>query len=241
MWRVILSREMRDDKAELEQLNASLNEAETLMQYRAPFDHTCISLLPRLFGSFLISCGNLVYGERPSYLKFRAIEVIARVPYHSWTSAIFTLFTLFYSDEARALKLSTLSRFAHLAADNETMHVVVVSALARMHERAGFFRHTLIPMLFAFLYFWVSYVLYLIYPRYALQINYLFENHAFEQYAEFLERCGSELAHRPIDSEFLSWYGRHPRSQFEFFRSVMNDELIHRNRSIREMELHCAR
>lgn len=41
-----------------------------------------------------------------------------------------------------------------------------------------------------------------------------------------------------IESEFLAWYGRHPRSEYEFFRSVHNDEIVHRNRSIHEIRLH---
>jgi hypothetical protein len=46
------------------------------------------------------------------------------------------------------------------------------------------------------------------------------------------------LSREMIESEFLSWYGRHPRSEYEFFRSVRNDELVHRNRSIHEIGLH---
>ena len=39
------------------------------------------------------------------------------------------------------------------------MHVVVISQLAKRGQKAGFFLHTLIPMLFAFFYFWWSYLL----------------------------------------------------------------------------------
>lgn len=221
---------------EAEQLIESLNDEATLAAYKEPLDGYRPSLLPRILGGTLVSCGNLIYGK-PSYLKFRAVEVIARVPYHSWSSAIFTLLTLFYSDEQRALKLSTIGRFAQFAADNETMHVVVVSDLARKEEPAGFIRYTLIPMLFAFFYFWFSYFLYLICPRWSLETNYLFEQHAFDQYSLFLEENAALLKSKPIESEFLAWYGRHPRSQYEFFRSVRNDELVHRNRSICEIGL----
>lgn len=230
----------RENEA-FELLIEELNDPQQRAEYRAPYDGYRPSFMPRMLGGFLVFCGNLVYGEAPSYLKFRAVEVIARVPYHSWASAAYTLLTFCYRSEARAMRLSTISRFARLAHDNETMHVVVVSHLAESEQRAGFFRHTLVPMVFAFFYFWASYILYLINPRYSLELNYLFEEHAFEQYDRFLTEHEDELKSKSVGSEFLTWYGRHPISQYEFFESVRNDELVHRNRSIREIGLHANR
>ena len=227
---------MDDEYAGSERLVESLNDAAVREAYKTPLDGYRTGILPRFLGEILIWCGNTVYGRSPSYLKFRAVEVIARVPYHSWASAAFTLLTLFYTDEARALKLSTVSRFSRFASDNETMHVVVISALARKERPAGIVRYTLIPMFFAFFYFWVSYFLYLLNPRWSLETNYLFEQHAFDQYSLFLKENEEALKTKVIVSDFLAWYGRHPRSQYEFFESVRNDELVHRNRSIREIE-----
>lgn len=227
--------ELQRGNEELEALNKTLNDPEELRAYKEPYDSYRPALLPRLLGRFLVFAGNLVYGKEPSYMKFRAVEVIARVPYHSWSSAAYTMLTMFYTNEHKAKRLSEVAKYARLAQDNETMHVVVISQLAAHEERAGMFRHTLIPMLFAFFYFWWSYVLYLVNPRYSYELNYMFEGHAFEQYDRFLETCGEELKKKPIASEFLEWYGRHPRSQYEFFLSVRNDEIIHRNTSIREI------
>lgn len=229
---------MNDEHSAHELLIKSLNDDATLKSYKEPLDGYRPGLLPRLLGGMLIWCGNLVYGRSPSYLKFRAVEVIARVPYHSWASAAFTLLTLFYSDEKRALRFSVIARFARFASDNETMHVVVISALAHKEQPAGIIRYTLIPLFFAFFYFWMSYILYLLYPRWSLETNYIFEQHAFDQYSLFLTQNGAALKSKSIESEFLAWYGRHPRSQYEFFRSVRNDEIVHRNRSVREITLH---
>ena len=99
-----------------------------------------------------------------------------------------------------------------------------------------FFRHTLIPLIFSFFYFWVVYFIYMFSPKTALEINYLFEDHAFLQYQQFLDTCGEELKKKSVRSEFLEWYGRHPMNEYELFRSIRNDEVIHRNRSIRELE-----
>ncbi|MHB1118035.1 MAG: alternative oxidase [Minisyncoccota bacterium] len=233
--------EINGTNKEFEALIEQLNDEAHLREYKKPLDNYETGLLPHILGTFLVWCGNTVYGHKPSYLKFRAVEVIARVPYQSWSSAAFTLLTMFYSDEKRALKLSTISKFARLAADNETMHVIVISQLARTEQKAGIIRHTLVPMFFAFFYFWASYFLYMIKPRWSLELNYLFEQHAFDQYSRFLKMHSEKLHKKPIISDFLAWYGRHPRSQYEFFQSVRNDEIVHRNRSIHEIELNEGR
>lgn len=227
--------ELRRGDEDLEKLNQSLNDPHVLKVYKAACDHYKVSFLPHILGCTLVWCGNTVYGKEPSYLKFRAVEVIARVPYHSWSSAAFTLLTLFYSNEKKAMRLSAVAKYARLAQDNETMHVVVISKLAKKEERTGIAKHIFIPMIFAFFYFWWSYFLYLINPRYSYELNYMFENHAFEQYSRFLETRGEELKKKPMHSDFLKWYGRHPHTQYDFFLSVRNDEIIHRNASIHEI------
>lgn len=219
-----------------EQLNEKLNDPEVLAEYKKTHDGYRVHGLPGFLGSILVGAGNLVYGKNPSYLKFRAVEVIARVPYHSWESAAFTFLTLFYMNEAKAMKLSKVAWLAHAASDNETMHVVVISALAKKEEKLNSFIHTFIPMVFAFFYFWASYWLYVLNPRYSFELNYLFEQHAFDQYSEFLEKNADALKAKKMDSEYLAWYGRTPKNQFEFFRSIRNDEIIHRNRSIDEIQ-----
>ncbi|MES2134706.1 MAG: alternative oxidase [Patescibacteria group bacterium] len=227
---------MEQTHEELEALNASLNDPTTLEEYKKPYDDYKPHLLPRILGHMLVWCGNTVYGKAPSYLKFRAVEVIARVPYHSWDSAAFTFLTMFYQNESKAMRLAKLSQFARLATDNETMHVVVISALAKAEQKDNVLVHTVIPMLFAFFYFWAAYWLYVFNPRNALELNYLFESHAFEQYSRFLEANGEELKKKPMVSKYLEWYGREAPNQYEFFRSVRNDEIMHRNKSIEEIE-----
>lgn len=225
-----------ESKEELERLGAELCDDAVLQEYKISCDDYPISFFPRVLGNLLVLSGNIVYGKKPTYLKFRAVEVIARVPYQSWVSAAYTMLTLFYSNERKALELSSVTQFARIAQDNETMHVVVISKIAKDECRAGLLRYTIIPMFFAFVYFWASYVLYLVNKRYSMELNYCFENHAFEQYSLFLKENEEQLKNKALSSEFLAWYGRAPRSQYEFFRSVRNDELIHRNMSIHALQ-----
>ena len=229
----------------LEELNASLNDEQFLQNYKAQYDNYKISFLPKILGLWLVFCGNLIYEKNPSLLKFRAVEIIARVPYYSWVSASFTLMTLFFCNEEKALKYSNVSRFSTFAQENETMHVVVISHLVNQAFKNGelkvnfiskIFLHNFIPMFFAFFYFWWSYVLYLINPRWSYELNFMFENHAFEQYDLFLKQNAESLKHKKVASKFLDWYGRNPRTQYDFFLSVRNDEIIHRNSSITEIK-----
>lgn len=227
---------MSEDYLEHERVATALVDPILRADYAAPFTHYRPGLIARVLGYILVTSGTLVYGKKPSYAKFKAVEIIARVPYQSWEVATYTLLTLFYTDERRAIKYAKTSAFSRMAQDNETMHVVVISQIVRKLRCTGFIRHTLIPFLFAFFYFWAVYVIYLFSRKTALELNYLFECHAYAQYQEFLEREGDRLASTPIMSEFLTFYGRSPRTEYEFFEMVRNDELIHRNRSLRELQ-----
>lgn len=218
---------MKNDRHE--ELVASLNDPETLTAYKRAGDHLPLDHLSKILGNFLVSMGNFSYGEAPSYGKFKSIEVVARIPYQSWEVVGYMLLTMFYSNEKKAMELSQTSRFSRLSQDNETMHVVVMSQLAKKYGEDNFFWHTLLPLGFSFFYFVTSFLLYLFSPKKALEINYIFEEHAFSQYDRFLELHEKELLHKPVMIDFLDFYGRHVKNEYEFFRSIRNDEIIHRN------------
>jgi ubiquinol oxidase len=229
---------MNEDFASHENLVRELLDPVLRDEYAKPLDGYKIGIIPAILGFFLVTFGTLVYGSKPSYGKFKAIEVIARIPYQSWEVATYTLLTAFYGNEKHAIRLAKTSAFSRMAQDNETMHVVVITAMAKRHKKIGPFRHMLIPLLFAFFYFWSIYLLYMFSHRASLELNYLFESHAYKQYQEFINREGERLKQQPLSSDFLAFYGREARTEYEFFEMVRNDELIHRNRSIREIENH---
>lgn len=228
---------MNQEHVDFEALNQELNNPDALENYKKPFDNYQTKLIPKILGGILVFCGNFVYGKKPSYEKFKAVEVIARVPYHSWASAAYTFLTVFYSNEVRAIELSNSSTFSRFAQDNETMHVVVISQIVKQNHGNKLIKHTLIPMFFSFFYFWAAYVLYMFSPRYAMELNYLFEQHAFDQYDEFLQENEASLKSKIVKSDFIHFYGRNPRNEYDLFLSIRNDEIVHRNRSIREIEM----
>ncbi len=233
----VLPTGMRESHTAHESLVKALNDDAIRNEYAAPYDNYKPMLVPRILGWILVTAGNVVYGHRPSYGKFKAVEVIARIPYQSWEVAAYTILTCFYGDEERAIKLAKTSSFSRQAQDNETMHVVVITQITKKLKCTGFFRHTLIPLVFALFYFWTIWLLYMVSRKAALELNYLFESHAYDQYSKFLHLHEARLKDTLIVSDFLTFYGRTCRSEYELFESIRNDELIHRNRSIRELQL----
>lgn len=219
-----------------EELVKALQEPENRQKYQEASEHYQVHWLPKILGETLVALGNFVYGSRPSYGKFKAIEVVARIPYQSWEVASYMLLTFCYASEKKAIALAKTSYFSRCAQDNETLHVIVISQLAKKHGQDTFLLHTVLPIIVSFCYFAVSFLLFLICPRYSFQLNYVFECHAFLQYQRFLEERRDTLHKEPILSDFLAFYGRYPRSEYEFFTGVMTDELIHRHQSYREAE-----
>jgi ubiquinol oxidase len=219
-------------KLEHEALVAKLKDPVELAAYAKECDDYRPGFLARVLGAVLVGAGNLVYGTKPSYEKFKAVEVIARIPYQSWEAVAYTYLTAFYGDEGRAIRLSRLLPFARHAQDNETMHVVVITHLVKQYHRNSFIRHTLVPLVFSFFYYWAIWLLSLIDRRVAFELNYIFESHAFHQYTEFLEREGERMKSAPIASPFLTFYGREVENEYDLFESIRLDEIIHRNASV---------
>ncbi len=219
-----------------EEMVASLENEQSLKEYKESADGLKIHWLPGILGTLLVTLGNLVFGEKPSYGKFKAVEVIARIPYQSWEVASYMFLTMFYSNEKKAIELIHTSHFGRAAQDNETMHVIVISQLARKYKQDSILRHTFIPLAFSFFYFGASFLLYIINPKYSFELNYLFESHAFDQYSRFVSENEADLRSKPVMIEFLEHYGRFPKSEYELFVTIRNDELIHRNASAHEVE-----
>lgn len=188
---------------------------------------------PTLLARALFTITDLVYGKAPSYTKFYAIEIIARIPYQSWEMWSYIVQTLYFSQEQKTIALGELAHFSRVAQDNETMHVVVIGTILQKHH--GFLRLAF-PFLLSFLYFQACFLLHLFSRTWAYELNFLFEEHAYKTYDAFLNQNTEQLKHTPLTSAYLTWYGRDVRSQYEFIELVRNDELLHRNASAAHMK-----
>lgn len=220
-----------------EELLEKLKDPEFKKKYENKCNDYKVGLTAKIFGTILVGAGNFVYGKKPSYEKFKAVEVIARIPYQAWEWVSYMFLTAMYGDEKKAINLTYTSRFGRIAQDNETMHVVVMSQICKEEGFGGIFRHYFIPLLFSFFYYIVSSVLYTVKRKSALELNYLFESHAYEQYSEFIKEHGEKMKGKEVKSEFLKFYGRECLDEYELFCSIRDDELIHRNRSIERISV----
>lgn len=193
----------------------------------AEADLSSIGIVPRIVAKMLFFVFGVLYGHKPSALKFKAIEVLARVPYQSWETLVFVVLTVFFSNEQLAIRLGKIGRFAAIAQENETMHVVVISHLAR--PDSDLIRGVLIPAISAFFYYWFCLIFGALSKTWALGLNVLFEDHAYHQYQAYIDAHSVELSDRHCSCDYLAFYGREPKDLKEFFELVRNDELIHRN------------
>ena len=130
---------MNDERGAHELLIESLNDEATLKSYKEPLDTYRPGLMPRLLGGVLIWCGNTVYGRSPSYLKFRAVEVIARVPYHSWSSIILRSFLCFSHSSISgchtfSISLIRAGRSRPTTSSNSTRSISIRYSLHRMRR-----------------------------------------------------------------------------------------------------------
>lgn len=203
------------------------------------FSNVNISPLARISAKIIISIADIIYGKPPSYRKFRAIEVIARIPYQSWEVFSYCAQTIFFTNENKAISLAEVSHFSRIAQDNETMHVVVISQIMKNHNRTSFLLDYIIPILLSFFYWWTSFILYGLKKRWSFEINYLFESHAYLEYQKFIDLNKELLEGSMVSSKFLDLYGREVKNELEFFKLVRNDELLHRNSSIENRNKFC--
>lgn len=224
------------DKKSHEKLLKTLETKQKLFEYKKKYDNYKTGFVPRLISKVLFGSVDLFYGKIPTIQKFKVIEVVARVPYETWEFVNYFLITSFFNNEKKAIRYSKTADFGKMAQDNETMHVVVISKICKDEKKGNLFSHTLVPIILAYFYFIISTILYLFSKKASYELNYLFENHAYSQYDEYINKNSEKLKNKNINSEYLKFYGRKVNNQLELFISIRNDEIIHRNRSIENIE-----
>lgn len=220
---------------EHEQLLVQFNDREKLEVYKKKYDNLEISFIPRIFSKILFTSLSIFYGKDFNLQKFKVLEVIARVPYQTWEFVNYLITTNFYMNEEKAIEAASRADEGKFAQDNETMHVVVISQICKQEKKGNWLMHTFAPIIVAYIYFLISTLLYIVNKKYSYELNYLFEDHAYHGYEGFIKKNREVLVTKPLVSRFLDYYNRHPKNQLEFFESVKNDEIIHRNESAIEL------
>jgi ubiquinol oxidase len=184
--------------------------------------------------SALFRAMDLFYGRQRSLSKFKVLEVIARVPYQAWENVAYVAVTHRYSRPNLARRIFERVDESRRQHDNEQWHLLILEELvAEEGKREPFVRYRLLPQVLAFVYYQLTWILYVMRPAWSYRLNADFEDHAEHEYALFVDE-NPRLAERPYDGLFADDYGSFA-SRADLFRQIGFDERIHKEESLLRM------
>jgi ubiquinol oxidase len=140
---------------------------------------------------------DLVYGKQGSVLKFKVLEIVARVPYQAWERAAYAALTRAHRKTGLARRIFDRVVQTRAQQDNEQWHLLIMEELAQRQGLAQpFARFRLLPQLMAIGYYHLSWILYALWPSASYRLNAAFEDHAEHEYMLFVADH-PELEHEP--------------------------------------------
>jgi hypothetical protein len=176
----------------------------------------------------LFSVMDLVYGRERTLEKFRVLEVVARVPYQAWESVAYVAMTHTSKNPDFARRVYDRVRIARVEQDNEQWHLLILEELTR-HQRRPWLKGRIIPQILALSYYQLSWILFVIRPKWSYQLNADFEDHAAHEYALLVQEH-PEWETTPFESRFQDDFGAYD-SLADMFRQIGYDEALHRQES----------
>jgi ubiquinol oxidase len=175
---------------------------------------------------------DALYGEERSLEKFRVLELVARVPYQAWENVAYVAVTHTARQPGFARRVFDRVRVARWEQDNEQWHLLIMEELTS-GERRGVIRSRVVPQVLAFAYYQLSWLLYVLRPRWSYRLNADFEDHAEHEYALLVEEH-PEWEDVPYEGEFTEDFGAFD-SLADLFRQIGYDERLHKLESERNM------
>ena len=170
---------------------------------------------------------DAVYGKQRTLSKFKVLELVARVPYQAWEQAAYIAITHVHEHTGLARRIFDRIAESRAQQDNEQWHLLI---LDEMIDNAGIkegrLRFFWLPQIIAFIYYQVSWLMYVLRPRMSYQLNADFEDHAEHEYALFV-RDHPEWETQPFVSMFEVDYGSYD-SVADLFRQIGHDERVHK-------------
>lgn len=184
-----------------------------------------------LLARLLFSTLDLVYGRASTLAKFVVLELVARVPYQAWENVGYVAISHTQASPRFGRRIFEYVREARSQQDNEQWHLFILRQLV---ERRGvelpWFRFAALPQLLAFIYYHVSWLLYVVSPRLSYALNVDFESHAERTYMQFVQEH-PELDGESWSSEYAAEYGGYA-TVGDVLRRIALDERVHRLESL---------
>lgn len=176
----------------------------------------------------LFATMDLVYGKDRTLEKFRVIEVVARVPYMAWESVAYIAMTHTSKRTDFARRVYDRALVARFEQDNEQWHLLILEELTKDRPRP-WLRDRIIPQVLAVAYYQLSWIMFVLRPKWSYRLNADFEDHAAHEYAYLVDEH-PEWEHEPFTSGFEGDYGSYD-SLADMFRQIGYDEVVHREES----------
>ena len=177
---------------------------------------------------------DLIYGKQGSVLKFKVLEIVARVPYQVWERAAYAALTRVYRKTRLARRIFDRVVETRAQQDNEQWHLLIMEELAQRQNLAQpFIRFRLLPQLMAIGYYNLSWLLYVLWPAASYRLNAAFEDHAEHEYMQYVaEHRG--LEQQPFGGMFEQDYGSYA-SLADLLRQIGHDERVHKEESLADL------
>lgn len=177
---------------------------------------------------------DAVYGHPRTLPKFKVLELIARVPYQSWEQVAYIAITHSYERTDLAERIHDRVREARAQQDNEQWHLLILEErIARQGIRQGWLRFVVIPQGAAFVYYQLSWLLYVIRPAWSYRLNADFEDHAEREYMALVVEH-PEWETEPFASDLASPYDSLDTFA-DVLRQIGHDERLHKEESVARM------
>ncbi len=188
-----------------------------------------------LLSKILFWSMDLLYGRKRTLSKFKVLEIIARVPYQAWEHVAYIAMTHTYSRPHFARRVFDFVKESRSQQDNEQWHLLILEELVQKKGiTEKYILARIIPQMIAFVYYHISWLLYVIKPSLSYQMNADFEDHAEHEYMEFV-RENPRLEKDLFQSDFEEDYGRFD-SLADLLRQIGLDERHHKEESVRRIE-----
>lgn len=192
-------------------------------------------LKPGLMAKALFTTMDLVYGKPGTLAKFRVLEVVARVPYQAWEHVAYIAVTHKHETPDFAKGIHERITESRDQQDNEQWHLLILEELLHARgERSSWFRGRVVPQILAFTYYQISWLLYVIKPRWSYELNAQFEDHAEHEYMGFVAD-NPDLDTERWTSIFSDQYGQH-ETVGDLLRQVGYDERVHKDSSLEQID-----
>jgi ubiquinol oxidase len=203
----------------------ALAQQETLNTPRRPYGLPAKVLFGLLDG---------IYGRKRTLSKFKVLELVARVPYQSWEQVAYIAITHVAPRPGLARRIHDRVAQARAQQDNEQWHLLILEELvASTGKKESRLLYYWTPQSIAFVYYQVSWLMYVLHPTWSYQLNADFEDHAEHEYMTLVTEH-PEWEKQPFTSAFEADYGSF-ESLADLFRQIGHDERVHKQESLTQM------